>query len=112
MDKESQKIFEALYDLHDRYDEDPKHMICAEAAEQIKKLCEEIDTLKKQKPDEKLSLAMSAGARAIEQSRQYEHGATYIYDVFGKSKEIPYRIAAKVLRETAEAALEKEETNE
>ena len=50
MDKESQKIFEALYDLHDRYDEDPKHMICADGAEQIKKLCEKIDTLKQQVP--------------------------------------------------------------
>jgi len=50
MDKDSQKIFEALYDLHDRYDEDPKHMICADGAEQIKKLREKIDTLKQQVP--------------------------------------------------------------
>lgn len=50
MDKDSQRIFEALYDLHDRYDEDPKHMICADGAEQIKKLSEKIDTLKQQVP--------------------------------------------------------------
>ncbi len=47
MDKESQRIFEGLWELHDRYDEDPKHMICADGAEQIKKLCEEIDALEK-----------------------------------------------------------------
>ena len=35
--------------------------------------------------DEKLFLAMSAGARAIEKSQLYENGATYAYDVFGKS---------------------------
>ena len=50
MDKDSQRIFEGLWELHDRYDEDPKHMICADGAEQIKKLCKEIDTLKKQVP--------------------------------------------------------------
>lgn len=50
MDKESQKIFEALWELHDRYDEDPKHTICGDGAEQIKKLCEKVDALKQQVP--------------------------------------------------------------
>ena len=50
MDKESQRIFEGLWELHDRYDEDPQHTICGDGAEQIKKLCGKIDTLKQQVP--------------------------------------------------------------
>ena len=46
MDKKSEEIFNKLYDLHDRYDEDPKHMICAEAADHIKKLSEELEKFK------------------------------------------------------------------
>lgn len=38
MDKISEKIFNELYALHDHYDEDPQHMICAEAADYIKNL--------------------------------------------------------------------------
>lgn len=40
MDTESKRIFDALYALHDHYDEDPRHMICAEAADYIKSLSE------------------------------------------------------------------------
>ena len=40
MDKISEKIFNELYALHDHYDEDPQHMICAEAADYIKNLSE------------------------------------------------------------------------
>ena len=46
MDKASQEIFQKLYDLHDRYDESPEHMICAHAADHIKKLSEELEKLK------------------------------------------------------------------
>ena len=48
---------------------------------------------------EELMLAMNAGARAIENTRRY-HGAVYTKDVFSESpQEIPYLLAAKVLRE-------------
>lgn len=40
MDTESKRIFDDLYALHDHYDEDPQHMICAEAADYIKSLSE------------------------------------------------------------------------
>lgn len=47
---------------------------------------------------EELVLAMNAGARAIENTRRY-HGAIYNRDVFSESpQEIPYLLAAKVLR--------------
>lgn len=45
MDKVSQGIFQKLYDLHDLYDESPEHMICAHAADHIKKLSEELERL-------------------------------------------------------------------
>ena len=51
--------------------------------------------------NEQTALAMCAGARAIEKYNR----TTYVYDVFGKCKEIPYLVAAKLLREAAEAAL-------
>ena len=48
---------------------------------------------------EELILAVNAGARAIEQSKRL-HGVTYCMDVFSNNpKEIPYVIAANVLRE-------------
>ncbi len=48
---------------------------------------------------EELVLALNAGARAIENTRRY-HGAVYTKDVFSEdSQEIPYLLAAKVLRE-------------
>ena len=47
---------------------------------------------------EELVLAMNAGARAIENTRRY-HGTVYSKDVFSESpQEIPYLLAAKVLR--------------
>ena len=51
---------------------------------------------------EELMLAMNAGARAIENTRRY-HGAVYTKDVFSESpQEIPYLLAAKVLREESD----------
>ena len=50
-----------------------------------------------------LVLAMNAGARAIENTRRY-HGAVYIKNVFSEdAQEIPYLLAAKVLREVSDA---------
>lgn len=52
---------------------------------------------------EELVLAMNAGARAIENTRRY-HGAVYTRVVFSEdSQEIPYLLAAKVLREVSDA---------
>lgn len=52
---------------------------------------------------EELMLAMNAGARAIENTKRY-HGAVYTKDVFSdNSQEIPYLLAAKVLREVSDA---------
>lgn len=52
---------------------------------------------------EELILAMNAGARAIENTKRY-HGAVYTKDVFSEnSQEIPYLLAAKVLREVSDA---------
>jgi hypothetical protein len=52
---------------------------------------------------EELVLAMNAGARAIENTKRY-HGAVYTKDVFSEnSQEIPYLLAAKVLREVSDA---------
>lgn len=51
---------------------------------------------------EELMLAMNAGARAIENTKRY-HGAVYTKDVFsGIPQEIPYLLAAKVLREVSD----------
>ena len=51
---------------------------------------------------EEIMLAMNAGARAIENTRRY-HGAVYTKDVFSESpQEIPYLLAAKVLREVSD----------
>ena len=55
------------------------------------------------KRTEELVLAMNAGARAIENTKRY-HGAIYNNDVFSEnSKEIPYLLAAKVLRQVSDA---------
>ena len=62
MDKKSEEIFNKLYDLHDRYDEDPKHMICAEAADHIKKLSEELEKLKAE-PENKALTAQWISAK-------------------------------------------------
>ena len=52
---------------------------------------------------EEIMLAMNAGARAIENTRRY-HGAVYSKNVFSAdSQEIPYLLAAKVLREVSDA---------
>jgi hypothetical protein len=52
---------------------------------------------------EELMLAMNAGARAIENTRRY-HGTVYSKDVFSETpQEIPYLLAAKVLREVSDA---------
>jgi hypothetical protein len=52
---------------------------------------------------EEIMLAMNAGARAIENTRRY-HGAVYIKDLSSEnSQEIPYLLAAKVLREVSDA---------
>lgn len=52
---------------------------------------------------EELVLAMNAGARAIENTKRY-HGAVYSKNVFSDdSQEIPYLLAAKVLREVSDA---------
>lgn len=61
--------------------------------------------------DEGLALAMSAGARSIEQSAG-KRGSTYIFDVFGDSKEIPYALAAKALRDIATPFLTRTEVEE
>ena len=54
------------------------------------------------KRTEELMLAMNAGARAIENTKRY-HGAVYTKDVFSEaSQEIPYLLAAKVLREVSD----------
>lgn len=51
---------------------------------------------------EELMLAMNAGARAIENTKRY-HGVVYTKDVFSESpQEIPYLLAAKVLREVSD----------
>ena len=51
---------------------------------------------------EELMLAMNAGARAIENTKRY-HGAVYTNDVLSEaSQEIPYLLAAKVLREVSD----------
>ena len=53
---------------------------------------------------EELMLAMNAGARAIENTKRY-HGAVYTKDVFSESpQEIPYLLAAKMLREVSDAS--------
>lgn len=55
------------------------------------------------KRTEELMLAMNAGARAIENTKRY-HGAVYIKDLCSEaSQEIPYLLAAKVLREVSDA---------
>ena len=77
----------------------------AEALNMLPELFQAADDGKIIFADEKTALAMGAGARAIETSKKYEYGATYVYDVFGDSKEIPYRVAADILRGTAEKAL-------
>ena len=52
---------------------------------------------------EELVLAMNAGARVIENTRRY-HGAVYIKDLSSEnSQEIPYLLAAKVLRDVSDA---------
>lgn len=52
---------------------------------------------------EELMLAMNAGARAIENTKRY-HGTVYTKDAFSESpQEIPYLLAAKVLREASDA---------
>ena len=52
---------------------------------------------------EELMLAMNAGARAIENTKRY-HGAIYNKDLFSDNpQEIPYLLAAKVLREVSGA---------
>lgn len=61
--------------------------------------------------DERLALAMLAGARAIEQNPRKYFMTTLVHDAFGdKPKKISYHDAAKILREEAEAALAEEET--
>jgi hypothetical protein len=47
--------------------------------------------------DEQLAMAMCAGARAIEQRGR----GTYVWDVLGNPKEMPYVEAAKALRSIA-----------
>lgn len=52
---------------------------------------------------EELMLAMNAGARAIENTKRF-HSSIYTKDVFSESpQEIPYLLAAKVLREASDA---------
>jgi hypothetical protein len=91
--------------LRDAYAENP-----AKALDLLPELFQAADERKIVELDEHTALAISAGASLIERSKQYEHGATYVYDVFGDSKEIPYRIAADALREIAEKALKERET--
>ena len=55
--------------------------------------------------DERIALAMLAGARAIEQNSRKYFGTTFVRDPFGCPKEITYYEAAKKLREEAEVAL-------
>lgn len=72
MDKKSEEIFNKLYDLHDRYDEDPKHMICAEAADHIKKLSEELEKLKATSENKPLTL---------EQLQQMDGNPAYVKNI-------------------------------
>ena len=52
---------------------------------------------------EEIMLAMNAGARAIENTKHY-HGVVYTKDLFSENpQEIPYLLAAKVLREVSDA---------
>ena len=62
MDKTSKEIFKKLYDLHDRYDEDPQHVICAEAADYIKNLSEMLNR-RAQPSNEPLTLEQLRGMR-------------------------------------------------
>lgn len=60
--------------------------------------------------NDKLHLAMLAGARAIENNKRL-CGTTYCYDVFGEfggPKEISYYEAAQLLREAGEASQREE----
>lgn len=51
---------------------------------------------------DKLTLALLAGARAIENNKRYQ-GAIFVHDVFGDNpEELSYYEAAKLLREEAE----------
>ncbi len=51
---------------------------------------------------DKLTLAMLAGARAIENNKRYQ-GTIFVHDVFGdRPEELSYYEAAKLLREEAE----------
>lgn len=56
MDAESQRIFDALYALQEYDDENPKLWICAEAADHIKKLSEELEKLKSAPENKPLTL--------------------------------------------------------
>ena len=61
---------------------------------------------------DKLTLAMLAGAHAIENSKRCQ-SATYIYDVFGDNpQELSYCEAARTLRTEAEAELAGKEKND
>lgn len=76
----------------------------------LPELFQAVDEGKIVKIDEQFALAMGAGARAISQSRQGKYGMTYVWDVFGKSKETPYCVAANMLEKAAENALKERET--
>lgn len=59
--------------------------------------------------NEKLYLAMLAGARAIRNTRRYD-AATFVHDIFevnGKRKEISYYEAANILIAEAEVRAER-----
>lgn len=45
MDKISERMFDQLWRLHDLNDENPKFMICGEAADQIKALSDHVEKL-------------------------------------------------------------------
>ena len=89
-----------LQRIQDAYRRNP-----AEALQLMPQLCDAIGKTVIEL-DEKTALAMAAGARATETSKQYKSGATYIYDIFGDHKEITFYESAGILRAISEAALE------
>ena len=88
MDKKSEEIFNKLYDLHDRYDEDPKHMICAEAADHIKKLSEELEKLKAAPENKALTITLPCNIGDM------------VYEIEDEFPIIAYRVTGFVLGKT------------
>jgi len=137
MNQKSKRLFTELYNLHDKYDKDPQHKICAEAAEHIKTLDEENSTTKDKgrtvsfpcKIGDKIyeienkSIIMSfyvigfvLGKTQSEEKEDVEHrqGWQIEYGKFGIECESPIKEFGKSLfltREAAEQALDTYKNN-